>query len=42
MNHSIEYYKMRVATLEGRKGSENKNIVAKLRRKIRAMEAQQQ
>ena len=37
--HSITSYQMRIALLEARKGAENQKIVAKLRRKIRAIEA---
>lgn len=38
-NHTIEGYRLRITLLEGRKGVDNKNIIAKLRRKIRALEA---
>lgn len=39
MNRTIEAYKMRIALLESRGGVTNARIVAKLRRKIRALEA---
>lgn len=37
-NHTIEAYNLRIALLESRKGADNKNIIAKIRRQIRALE----
>ena len=41
MNRTIEYYKMRAHLLEERDAMVNKNIINKLKRKIRAMESEQ-
>jgi hypothetical protein len=38
-NHTLESYLLRITLLENRTGVDNKRIVAKLRRKIRALEA---
>lgn len=37
-NHTVEAYNLRIALLESRKGVNNKNIIAKIRRQIRALE----
>ena len=37
MKHTVESYKARIALLESR-GRENRNIINKLKRKIRALE----
>lgn len=37
-NHTIEGYRLRIVLLESRKGSDNNRIIAKLRKKIRALE----
>ena len=37
-NHTIEGYRLRITLLESRTGVDNKRIIAKLRRKIRALE----
>ena len=37
-NHMIEGYRLRITLLESRTGVDNKRIIAKLRRKIRALE----
>ena len=37
-NHTIQAYEMRIALLESRGGRENKRIIAKIRRQIRALE----
>lgn len=36
--HTVEAYKMRIALLESRTGRDNKRVIAKLYRKIRALE----
>lgn len=38
-NHTLESYRLRITLLESRTGVDNKRIIAKLRRKIRALEA---
>ena len=42
MNRTIEYYKVRVHKLEQRDPVVNRNIINKLRRKIRTMETGQE
>ena len=37
-NHTVESYRLRISLLESRAGVDNKRIIAKLRRKIRAIE----
>lgn len=41
MNRTIEYYEARAHLLEERDAMGNKRIISKLKRKIRAMAAQQ-
>ena len=38
-NHTVESYRLRISLLESRAGVDNKRIIAKLRRQIRAIEA---
>lgn len=42
MNRTIEYFKVRLHKLEQRDPVVNRNIINKLRRKIRTMEAGQE
>jgi hypothetical protein len=42
MNRTILYYENRISVLLGRAGADNKNIINKLRRKIRLLEAKQE
>lgn len=42
MNRTIEYFKVRLHKLEQRDPVVNRNIINKLRRKIRAMETGQE
>ena len=38
MKHTIETYQLRITLLESRTGVDNKRIIAKLRRKMGALE----
>ena len=38
-NHTVESYRLRISLLESRADVDNKRIIAKLRRQIRAIEA---
>lgn len=38
MNNKIEYYKIRIQLLERRDPMANRNIINKLKRKVRALE----